>query len=256
MAAVGPQVGPVVRVVMLGGDGKGFRLCALSGVGPRMIEAERELHLSASRLIAWGPAHPAVELGCGRPGLEPCRLSGAGAHALVVIRVVLVNACDLDAVPVLGGHQGLEQHQFCGAHAHDLIIVQVVLVAACNLEAMPALGGHLGCSRLSMAAVGPLVGPVVRVVVLGGDGGGFCLHAPSGVRPLVITAEGEFHLSASRNLAGSPFCGPLPWHPELTPPAVLLELAVSRMLLGKKARSVRPIFCKLWKSGGGECATH
>jgi hypothetical protein len=173
-----------------------------------------------------GPADPAVELGCSRCGLEPCRLAGAGDHAFVVVRVVLIDACNLDAVPILGGHRGSEQCRFCGAHKYNLIIIRVILIAACNLEAVPALGGHLGRSRLFVAAVGPLVGPVIRVGVLGGDGGGSRLRTPSGVRPLAIKAEGEFYLSASRHLAGSPFLGPLPQHPKLDLPAV--ELGCSR----------------------------
>jgi hypothetical protein len=96
MAAVGLLVGSVVRVVVLGSNGGGFRLCALSGIRLLAIKAEKELRLSASCLLAWDPAHPVVELGCSCQGSEPRQFSGAGAHALVVVQVILINACDLD----------------------------------------------------------------------------------------------------------------------------------------------------------------
>ncbi len=59
--------------------------------------------LSASCLLAWGPTHPVVGL---------------------VVRVVLVDACNLDAMLILGGCRGSEQRRFCGAHLHDLIVVR------------------------------------------------------------------------------------------------------------------------------------
>jgi hypothetical protein len=89
---------------------------------------------------------------------------------------------------------------------------------------MPCMpyGGRLGRSRLSMAAVGLLVGPVVRVVVLGGNGEGFRLRALSSVHPLAIKAERNCTSPPLAFLRGVP----------LTPPLSLATAAKARSHAG------------------------
>jgi hypothetical protein len=131
--------------------------------------------------------------------------SGCCRDAVVWVHpCAAISASCTDLAPDGSSRQGLEQRRFCGAHARNLIAIQAVLAMACNLVAVSVLGERLGLFRLSVAAVRPLVGPVVRFVVLGGNGGGFCLRALSGVLPRAIKADRELRLSASPLLARGP----------------------------------------------------
>jgi hypothetical protein len=91
--------------------------------------------------------------------LPQCRHPGASPHCRLHV------SCQLCP--------GWQQLPRLSADARDLVIIQVVLINACNLDAVPALGRHLGCPHLSVVVVGLLVSPVVQVIVLGGNGGGF-----------------------------------------------------------------------------------
>jgi hypothetical protein len=136
-----------------------------------------------------------------RPRGQFCRRHGIVIQAHP--RATVSTFC-ADFAPDGSGRQGLEHRRFCGAYACNLVVVRVVLVDACNLDTVHSLDERLGRSRLSVATVGLLVGLVVRVIVLGGNGGGVRLCTLSGLRPLKIEAENELHLSASRLLAWGP----------------------------------------------------